>query len=209
VIEVFINQGQKLPLLTRLLIGLSDFIAKFGLPLIVLVVGLVLLFRYQLSKPRFRLAWHQKKLGFPVFKRITRAMNTARFASTLSILVGSGIPLVEALTIAGKVLANDYLRERVEDATRQVREGSSLSAALDRNEYFPPMMIHMIASGEASGELDQMLDRVALAQQRELDNLISTMIGIFEPAVLLLMGLAVLGIVVAILQPIFSLNKLI
>jgi general secretion pathway protein F len=209
VIEVFINQGQTLPLLTRLLVSASNFVVSYGVFTVVIVIGLVSAFRWRLQNDDFRRRWHRWKLRIPVFRRLVRGMNTLHFSSTLSILVGSGIPLVEALAIAGKVLPNDHFREGVEESIREIREGSSLSAALERNGQFPPMMIHMIASGEASGELDSMLDRVAASQQTELDNLVSTLIGIFEPAMLLIMGGMVLGIVVAILQPLFSLNRLI
>jgi general secretion pathway protein F len=209
VIEVFINQGQALPLLTRLLISISNFVVSYGLLALALVIGLLSGFRWRMKNDDFRRRWHRRKLRIPVFRRLVRAINTLHFSSTLSILVGSGIPLVEGLMIAGKVLPNDYFREGVEESIREVREGSSLSAALERNGQFPPMMIHMIASGEASGKLEDMLDRVAASQQRELDNLVSTLIGVFEPAMLLIMGGIVLGIVVAILQPLFSLNQLI
>jgi len=209
VIEVFVNQGQTLPFLTRALIGLSHFTVSYGWLVVLLIVLLVIGFRLQLRQESFRLAWHKRIMQLPLLSRLSRTMNTARFSSTMSILVSSGIPLVEALDIGGQVLTNEYLKARVEEATQKVREGASLRSALEQCGYFPPMMVHMIGSGEASGELDTMLDRVAHAQQRELDDLVTTLIGIFEPAVLLFMGMAVLGIVVAILQPIFSLNQLI
>ena len=119
------------------------------------------------------------------------------------------MPLVEALKIAGQVLANHWLRRRVVDATQQVQEGTSLNRALAEGGYFPPMMLHMIASGEQSGELDQMLERIATAQQRDLEGLIAVMLGILEPLMLLLMGVCVFVIVVAILLPIVNLNSIV
>ncbi|HET8708080.1 MAG TPA: type II secretion system F family protein, partial [Pseudomonadales bacterium] len=140
---------------------------------------------------------------------IIRGIDAARIASTLSILSKSGVPLVEALRIAGQVAANELIRNAVSDATVKVREGSSLNVALDQCGYFPPMMIQMIASGEQSGELDSMLDRAARNQEKELEGLVSTIVGLFEPLMLVVMGLVVLMIVLAIMLPIISLNNLV
>lgn len=209
VVEVFVGQGQELPFLTRALIGTSYFIVHYGVWLLVLLVALVIAARMALRNPEFRSQWDHSLLRLPLVGKLSRGNNTARYASTLSILASSGVPVVDAMTIASQVLSNRWLRERVTLATQQVREGTSLHKALQQVGYFPPMMIHMIASGEASGELPAMLERVAHSQQRELDNLVATLIGIFEPAMLVFMGAAVLIIVLAILQPIFELNQLI
>ncbi len=208
VVEVFIGQGQQLPALTRGLIALSDFVVAYGWLTVLLLLALVPLGRYLLQKPAIRLRFDQSLLRWPLFGRLARGNNSARYSGTLSILTSSGVPLVEAMKIAGEVLSNSYLKQAVQTATQQVQEGGSLHRSLEQCGYFPPIMIYMIASGEASGELDNMLARVAETQQRELDNLIATVIGIFEPAMLLFMGTAVLIIVVAILQPIFDLNTL-
>lgn len=209
VVEVFVGQGQQLPLLTRGLIGVSDFIVAYGGWCLVLIALIGVGLRSALNRENFRRQWHRKIMGLPLIGKLSRSGNSARYASTLSILTSSGVPLVEAMNIAGQVVGNRWLKERVAEATQQVREGGSLHQALQQCGYFPPIMIHMIASGEASGELSSMLERVAISQQRELDNLVSTLIGIFEPAMLLFMGGAVLLIVLAILQPIFNLNQLI
>lgn len=209
VVEVFVGQGQELPLLTRGLIALSDFIVEYGWLLLLLLVAAVAALRLALNNEAFRQRWDRRLMRLPLIGKLSRGGNTARYASTLSILTNSGVPLVEAMNIANQVLANSWLREQVSAATQQVREGGSLHQALQQCGYFPPMMIHMIASGEASGELATMLERVAQSQQRELDNLVATLIGIFEPAMLVFMGGAVLLIVLAILQPIFNLNQLI
>ncbi len=209
VVEVFIGQGQQLPALTRGLIALSDFIVDYGLFLLILISLSVIAFNYSLRSESIRLQWDRRRLGLPLIGRLSKGNNTARYASTLSILTSSGVPLVDAMKIAGEVMENTWLQQVVREATQQVSEGGSLHKALEQSGQFPPIMIHMIASGEASGELDTMLERVAESQQRELDNLVATLIGIFEPAMLLFMGGAVLIIVIAILQPIFALNQLI
>lgn len=209
VVEVFVGQGQQLPMLTRALIAVSDFVVNYGL-LTLLLLGLAgVLARLLWTKPEVQVSVDRRLLRLPLIGRFSRGVNSARFASTLSILTSSGVPLVDAMSIAGEVLSNRYLKQTVREATQQVREGGSLYRALEKSGYFPPLMVYMIASGESSGELDQMLRRVAETQQRELDSQIATLIGIFEPAMLLFMGATVLLIVVAILQPIFDLNQLI
>ena len=209
VVDVITGQGQELPLLTRGLIALSYFVTHWGLLALVGVGVAIAGWRYLLRNENFRLRVHKRMLRLPLFGRLARGSNSARFASTLSILSSSGVPLVDALGIAGAVLSNQWLKQAVITATQQVKEGSSLFRSLDACGYFPPMMIHMIASGEASGELGNMLERVAQSQQREFDTIVSTVLGIFEPMMLLVMGGAVLLIVIAILEPIFSLNQLV
>ena len=209
VVEVFIDTGQQLPALTIGLMALSDFISSYGLYLLVVLVALAFGLRYLLQQPALRLSWHRRLLKLPIIGRFTTTMDTARFASTLSILTASGVPLVDAMKISAEVLSNQWLKRLVNEATRKVTEGSSLNKALLQAEYFPPMMVHMIASGEASGELDAMLQRVAASQEREVQNFIGIMLGLFEPFMLLAMGLSVLLIVLAILLPILNLNQLV
>lgn len=209
IIEVFVAQQQELPLLTRLLMSSSNFTVNYGLLLLVVIIIGVVLFRLSLRNPQRRKNWHQNYLKWPIIRRLSRAINTSRFSSTLSILTGSGVPLVDAMAIAGEVMSNDWLRYSVKSARQRVSEGVSLHQALEGCVYFPPMMIQMIASGEASGDLDLMLQRVAENQHNEQNHMISAVLGILEPAMLVLMGVVVLLIVVAILQPIFSLNQLI
>lgn len=209
VVDVIVGQGQELPMLTRGLIGLSYFVTHWGLVALAVIIAAVFGVRYALRNEELRLRWDRQLLQLPLLGRLSRGSNTARFASTLSILTSSGVPLVEALGIGGAVLSNTWLKGAVEVSTQQVKEGSALNRALEQCGYFPPMMISMIASGEMSGSLDTMLERVASSQQREFDNIVSTILGIFEPMMLLVMGMAVLLIVIAILQPIFSLNQLV
>jgi len=209
VVDVITGQGQELPLLTRGLISLSYFVTHWGLLALALIALAIVGWRYLLRNDAFRLQVHRRLLRLPLIGRLARGSNSARFASTLSILTSSGVPLVDALGIAGAVLSNEWLKQAVVTATQQVKEGSSLYRSLEACGYFPPMMIHMIASGEASGELGTMLERVAQSQQREFDTIVATVLGIFEPMMLLFMGGAVLLIVIAILEPIFSLNQLV
>ena len=209
VVEVFIDTGQPLPALTTGLLAVSDFIANFGLYLLLVLIVLALLVRYLLKQPNTRLAWHKLLLRLPLIGKLSITLNSARFASTLSILTASGVPLVDAMHISGQVVSNDWLKQRIQETTRKVTEGSSLNRALQQAGYFPPMMIHMIASGETSGELDQMLQRVAASQERDVQSFIGVTLGLFEPFMLLTMGLTVLLIVLAILLPILNLNQLV
>src|SRR5690554_3066815 len=166
IIEVFVKQGQELPGLTQAMLTASDFLSSYGVFLLLLLVAAFMAFRYALTKPAFRMRFHKRLLHLPLFAGMVRGVNTARYASTLSILTTSGVPLVDAMRIAGEVLSNDYLRQQLKEAARKVSEGGSLHRALDQSGYFPPMMLHMIASGEASGELDSMLERTANMQEK-------------------------------------------
>ncbi len=209
VVKVFADTSQDLPPLTVAMISASDFIQNHGfLVLIGLVLG-VMLFRYALRNAVFRAWWHRFILRLPLAGRVSREANTARFASTLAILGASGVPLVEAIRISGQVLSNDAIKEAVVDAGRKVSEGASLKMALESCGFFPPMMLHMIASGEQSGELDNMLERTARNQERDLESMVETVVGLFEPLMLLGMGGVVMMIVMAILLPILNLNQLV
>ncbi|MCW8155899.1 type II secretion system protein GspF [Stutzerimonas stutzeri] len=209
VVKVFVNTGQELPALTRGLIATSDVVKNWGWLIVLGIIAALLAMRAALRDPALRLRWHAFILRIPLIGRLSRATNTARFASTLAILTKSGVPLVEALSIAAAVIANLRIRERVVEAAQKVREGSSLTRALDATGEFPPMMLHMIASGEKSGELDQMLARTARNQENDLAAQVSLLVGLFEPFMLVFMGAVVLVIVLAILMPILSLNQLV
>ena len=209
VVKVFNTQGAALPWITRALIASSDFISSKGWLVVTVLVVFFFVLRGGLRRPEMRLSWDRRLLSLPLIGRLARGTNTAQFASTLSILTASGVPLVEALKIAGQVLENHWLRRQISGATQQVKEGTSLNQALSKDGYFPPIMLHMIASGEQSGELDQMLSRTATAQQRDLEALIGVMLGILEPVMLLFMGVCVFVIVLAILLPIVNLNTIV
>jgi len=209
VVQVFTNIQQELPLLTRLLIGISAFLRQWGIVLLVILFGLIIAIRYLLTLDKVVLFWHHLLLRLPLIARLERGANVARFTRTLSILTESGVPMLEALRITNRVIANKQLQQVVENATNKVREGSTLHAALEHSHQFPPMTVYLIASGEASGQLEKMLERAAINQERELETTISVLLGLFEPLLILLMGGLVLVIVLAILMPIFELNQLI
>lgn len=209
IVEVFADTGQALPALTQMIIGASDFVMSYGIFVVVLVILAVMGFKRMLGVAAFRLKFDQKMLHLPVFAKMARGRNTAQFASTLSILSSSGVPLVEAMQISSGVVSNTWLRLQVKEATVKVREGSSLQSALEQSGYFPPMMLYMIASGESSGELDQMLARVAKHMQQDVEVLLATLLSLIGPLMLVLMGGAVFTIVMAILLPIINLNQLV
>jgi general secretion pathway protein F len=208
-VGIFAHSRRELPLLTRGLIASSDFFQVYG---IWLVVGSVVLFfvcKRLLRNPQRKKRWHRLLLRAPGLSRLLIALDTARFASTLSILMASGVPLLESLRIAGQVLTNLVLRDDSVAVAESVQEGSSLHRALQQSGRFPPMMVHMVASGEASGELETMLERSATNQERELEMTLGTMMSLFEPLMVVFMGGMVLTIVLAILLPIFDLNTMV
>ncbi len=209
VVKVFVNTGQELPALTTGLIAVSEVVQRWGWLIMLGIVALAIGMRQALRDPNIKLRWHSFILRLLLVGRLVRATNTARFASTLAILTRSGVPLVDALGIAAAVIGNLRIRERVVEAAQRVREGGSLTRALEATGEFPPMMLHMIAAGEKSGELDQMLARTARNQENDLAAQISLLVGLFEPFMLVFMGAVVLVIVLAILLPILSLNQLV
>jgi general secretion pathway protein F len=209
VVGVFENTGQALPGLTQALITLSDFLRNNGFILLILLALAGWGFRWLLRQPRYRHGWDRLLLRLPVIGKLTRGLNTARFTRTFSILSGSGVAVLEALRIAGEVITNVPMRESVADAAERVREGGAIGKSLSIGGYFPPICVHLISSGEASGELETMLDRAAANQEREVDGLIAALLGLLEPALIVGMGAVVLLIVLAILLPIFELNQLV
>lgn len=209
IVKVFDSSRQQLPLLTRGLIATSHFVRTVGPWLLLLSVVAGFMARPLLKKESTRYWIHGRLLRLPLIGKLVRGANAARFASTLSILTRSGVPLVEALRIAAEVSSNLLIRDAVRQAAVKVTEGGSLSRALEDSAYFPPMMMQMISSGEQSGELDEMLKRAATMQEKELGNLIATLVGLFEPMMLLMMAGVVLMIVLAIMLPILSMNNLV
>ncbi|GGA88697.1 type II secretion system protein GspF [Neiella marina] len=209
VVEQFLHMGQTLPLATRILIGASDFVRDYGIFVLVGIMLLAVAIQRILSIERQRFRWHQVQLKLPVAGKVVRGLNTARFARTLSILTASAVPLLDAMRIAGDVLLNLQMKEALRKASDRVREGSSLRASLQETKLFPPIMLHMIASGEKSGELEQMLGRAADNQDREFDSAMTIALGLLGPLVLVAMAAVVLFIVVAILQPILEMQNLV
>lgn len=207
-VRVLENMGQELPAITRFLIAASAFVQAWWWALLLAAGGAGFGMRAFLRQPAVRLAWDRRKLGLPLVRRIARSSSAARYANTLSILNGSGVPLVEAMRIAGEVVSNTWLKRRLADAAQRVSEGSSLRAGLERVGHFPPMLLHMVASGESSGELDAMLQRVASHQQAEVERIVAAMVTLLQPLMLLLMGALVMFIVMAILLPILNMNQL-
>jgi general secretion pathway protein F len=208
-VGIFAHTQKELPVLTQVLIISSDFVRDYGLWVLVAVVAMVLLFRQLLRDRGRRRRWHQLLLRLPGVSRLLTAVDTARFASTLSILMASGVPLLESLRIAGEVLTNLVLREQSAEVAERVQEGGSLNRAMQQSGRFPPMMVHMVASGEASGELETMLARSATNQERELEMTLTRAMALFEPLMVVVMGGLVLLIVLAILLPIFDLNTMV
>lgn len=209
IVGVFQNNSAELPGLTQGLIATSDFLRDHWFLLIVAIAIATFAIYRLLQKPGPRRSYHSILLRLPIIGRLTRGINTARFTRTLSILAGSGVPILEALKISAEVIENLPMRDAVTEATIRVREGGSISQSLASSRLFPPMMIHLISSGEAGGKLEEMLGRAAAGQEREVNGLIAALLGILQPLLIVAMGGIVLTIVLAILLPIFEINNLV
>jgi general secretion pathway protein F len=209
VVEVFRNNEAELPLLTQGLIAGSDFMRQWGVVLFVAIGVAIWLFTRWLRVEANRYRWHDFLLHLPLIGKIVRGANTARFARTLSTLTASTVPVLDALRISGEVVTNLPMKAAVTEAAVRVREGGAIGRSLARSRLFPPMMIHLISSGESSGELDTMLERAAQHQERELDSILQALVGLLGPLMILVMGGLVLVIVLAMLLPIFELNQLV
>lgn len=209
IVGQFEHMGENLPGTTQFLIASSDFLNDYGLALVMLVAVLMLSFAQLLKKPAFKLAYHRYLIAIPGVGKVVKGINTARFARTLSILNASAVPLLESMKISGEVLDNLFIKQEVKVASDKVREGTSLRLSLEQTKLFPPMMLHMIASGEKSGQLEHMLGRAADNQDKEFDSLVNISLKAFEPALMVSMAGVVLFIVMAILQPILQLNNLV
>lgn len=209
VVGVFQHSHQTLPLLTRVLIAISSGLQAAWPILLPLLVGGAFGVRALLKQERIRFEWHKRLLGWPVLGRLIRGINTARMASTLAILAGSGVPLLVSLQAAAGVVNNLPMRRAIEEASAKVREGMSLSRALAASGLFPPVLVHLIASGENSGRLDDMLNRAAAQQEQEVGTFTSVLTSLLEPMLILFMGGVVLLIVLAILMPIIEMNQMV
>ncbi|WP_137168494.1 type II secretion system inner membrane protein GspF [Salinimonas lutimaris] len=209
IVGQFDHMGQDLPAITQLLISISSWLQAYGVYLLIVLGVLAVLVQRLLQRPALKLKYHQLILRLPLLGKVSRGLNTARFARTLSILSSSAVPLLEAMRISADVLENKHIKNQIATAAVNVKEGSSLRAALDNTGMFPPMMMHMIASGEKSGELQGMLARAADNQDREFESLVSVSLKVFEPLLIVTMAGVVLFIVMAILQPILALNNMV
>ncbi|HEX8478731.1 MAG TPA: type II secretion system inner membrane protein GspF [Telluria sp.] len=209
IVSVFANTKQKLPVLTVMMLAVSDFTRAYGLYVAVMLVATWFAWRRALRNPVLKRRWHTWLLTAPVYGKFERSLNTARFASTLAITTGSGVPILRALDTSRDTLSNVAMRELVEEASASVREGVSLARALSVQKHFPPMLVHMIRAGEITGELPAMLERAADSQQQDLERRTLTIAGLLEPVLILAMGLVVLLIVLAVLMPIIEINQLV
>lgn len=209
IVSVFANTKQKLPFLTVVMLGVSDFVRHYGWMVLLAAIGLGYTWHRALQNAATKLRWHTWLLTAPLYGKFERSLNTARFASTLAITTGSGVPILRALQTSRDTLTNVAMRAQVEAATASVREGMSLARALSAHQHFPAMLIHMIRAGEITGELPAMLERAASAQEQDLERRAMTMAGLLEPALILAMGVVVLLIVLAVLMPIIEINQLV
>ena len=209
IVTQFQHMGQGLPPITQLVMDISTFLQASWMWVVGLLIFSAMVAQRALAVPALQLRFHKWLLGVPLLGKVNRGLNTARFARTLSILTASAVPLLEAMKIASDVLLNRHIKAQVAESAVMVKEGASLRAALDKTKMFPPMMMHMIASGERSGELQQMLARAADNQDREFESLVSVSLKVFEPLLIVSMAGIVLFIVLAILQPIIALNSMV
>ncbi|HEY1151430.1 MAG TPA: type II secretion system inner membrane protein GspF [Pseudoduganella sp.] len=209
IVSVFANTKQKLPILTVIMLAISDFVRNYGFVVLAAVIAAWFGWRRALQNRALKLRWHTWLLTAPLYGKFERSLNTSRFASTLAITTGSGVPILRALETSRDTLSNVAMRELVEQASDAVREGVSLARALSAQKHFPPMLIHMIRAGEITGELPAMLDRAASAQEADLERRTLTIAGLLEPFLILAMGVVVLLIVLAVLMPIIEINQLV
>lgn len=208
-VKLFTHSGRELPGITRMLIASSDFVVNYGIVCLVIFISLIFGVRRWLEKPGPLLRWHTLQLRLPVIGNLVNQSNSARFASTLSLLMSSGVPLLQALKIAGQVMTNKVLQKACEQVATQVHEGTSLYRAMDNADCFPPLLVQMVASGEASGTLPEQLEHAAKDQERELEMVLSVAMGLMEPATIVFMGGAVCLIVLAIMLPMLEMNKMV
>jgi general secretion pathway protein F len=209
IVTQFEHSKAQLPVLTRILIAWSDFMREWGWLVVIVVIGAIFGFTRWLRDPAAKRKFHAFLLRVPLVGKVVRGTNTARFARTLATLTSSTVPVLEALRISGEVVTNLPMRDAVQEAATRVREGAPIGRSLAASKLFPPMMIHLISSGETSGELEVMLDRAATNQEREMDAILTAVVGLLGPLMIVFMGGFVLLIVLAMLLPIFELNQLI
>jgi len=209
IVGQFEHMGENLPTTTQILIASSDFLRDYGFVIVLIFATILFVFSQLMKKNAFKLAYHQRVITIPFVGKVAKSVNTARFARTLSILTASAVPLLESMKISGEVLDNLYMKQQIKTSSDKVREGTSLRRSLEQTKLFPPMMLHMIASGEKSGKLEHMLSRAADNQDREFEAIVNISLKAFEPALMVSMAGVVLFIVMAILQPILQLNTLV
>ncbi|QEY17836.1 type II secretion system protein GspF [Cellvibrio sp. KY-GH-1] len=207
-VKIFEQGKRELPALTEALIATSNFLINYGVYLFVVLIGVYYLIKRLMKDPKRLRAWHVVQLKLPVIGELVKQINSARFAATLSLLSASGVPLLQALNISGQVMTNKILQEACDQVAAAVREGMSLSRAMENTGNFPPLLVQLVASGETNGTLPQQLDNASKDQERELEMMLGVAMGLLEPATIIFMGGAVCLIVLAILTPIFEMTKL-
>jgi general secretion pathway protein F len=209
VIQVFENNNAQLPVITRILVSMSDWMSRYGLALIIVIMVAIVAFIFAMQNQAFKFKWHKFLLKLPMLGGFIRMAQSARFTRTLGILTKSTVPIVQALSLSSKVVNNLVIKDSVEKTAAQVREGSSLSQSLKSNGYFPPMTIRLINSGEQSGILSEMLERAAETQERDVNHKLTSIVGIMQPVAILIVGVMILLIVLAMLLPIFQMNTIV
>lgn len=208
IVKVFEQSEQALPLITQVVLAMSNVITQWWWLMLLMIGGGAFILYRLVQTPTGKLSLDSLVLKLPILARLSKGLNAARFASTLAILVRSGVPLIEALHIGAAVTTNLNIQRTIISAADRVTEGASLSSQLEKSAYFPPMMVQMIKSGENSGELENMLSRAATMQEAEATNFISTLLSLLEPLMLVLMGVVVMIIVMAVMLPIVNMNDL-
>lgn len=209
IIAVFANNNQALPPMTIALIWLSNFCKSYGLFVIVLLIGLFFSLRQSLANKKLRSIWHNFLLQLIVLSYVIKSINVARYIHTFSILFAAGVSVLDSMKVSAKLINNLIIREAFDNATQRVKEGASISQALKEANFLSPMALHLIASGEKSGQIANMMERAALHLDQEVKRLIDTALTLLEPLVILGMGAMVLFIVLATLLPIFSMEQLV
>lgn len=209
IIEVFTSSGQELPSMTKVLINLSDFIKSYGLLVFIVLLALIAGFKKSLSNIKIRTVWHKLLLKLPVTSYMVRSVNVARYIHTFGILFAAGVSVLETMRVSASLLSNLVMRNAFDSAAVRVREGTAISRALKDTGFLSPMAVHLIASGEKSGQIATMMERAASHLDTEVKRLIDTALTLLEPLVILFMGAVVLFIVLATLLPVFSMEQLV
>lgn len=209
IVTVFEQSKQSLSFLTVAMIFVSDVLRATWIYLILAIASGLYFFNKSLKNDRLRSKFHLSLLKIPLLGSLILSVNTARFAKTLSILVGSGVPIILALNAASKATAFLPMREAIQEAIKSVKDGGALSSSLKSSKLFPPILIHLIANAEQTGNLDKMLDSAASQQENEVNNKITILTSILEPALIIVMGVMVMAIVLAVMLPIIQINQII
>lgn len=210
IIEVFTNSGQSLPEMTKVLIFLSRFIKQDGIYLVITCGVLFFSFNYCLKRyANFKWYWHQRLLRLPMVSYLIKATNNARYIHTFAILFSAGVNVLETMNVSAKLVTNEIMRHAFNHATLSVREGLSIHKALQQTKFLSPMILHLIASGEKSGQIPTMMERAANQLDHDVTRIIDTSLTLLEPLIILIMGAVVLFIVLSTLLPIFSMEQLI